>query len=84
MQLFNFIHLGVSEENYKAYLFMVEMWAMGFSVNEIQETTRECGFHVTTEQIEYLGKILDIQLDLDLGAKDDCANTRRPISKATN
>ena len=84
MQLFNFINLGVSEENYKAYLFMVEMWAMGFSVNEIQETIREYSFHVTTEQIEYLGKILDIQLDLDLGAKDDCANTRRPISKPVN
>ena len=84
MQLFNFIHIGVSEENYKTYLFMVEMWAMGFSVNEIQETIRECGFHVTIEQVEYLGRILDIQLDLDLGAKDACVNTRRSISKPIN
>ena len=84
MELLNFIHLESSEENCKTYLFIVEMWVMGFSVNEIQETIREYGFHVTTEQIEYLGKILDIQLDLDLGAKDDCANTRRPISKTVN
>ena len=84
MQLLNFVHLGSSEENYKTYLFIVEMWAMGFSVNEIQETIKESGFYVTTEQIEYLGKILDIQLDLDLGAKDECTSARRPISPTIN
>ena len=84
MQLINFINLGVSEENYKTYLFIVEIWVMGFSVNEIQETIKEVGFYVTTEQIEYLGKILDIQLDLDLGAKDESTSARRPISPTVN
>ena len=70
MQLLNFVHLGSSEENYKTYLFIVDMWAMGFSVNEIQEAIKESEFYVTTEQIEYLVKILDIQFDLAIGAKD--------------
>lgn len=69
MKIINFINPTQDEEMEDAYRDLVHCCVCGYDYEQTNDILNKHGYYIPKDQFELFNRVIDIQIDLDIGAR---------------